>query len=104
MSAISTSSTPRAWSSVITRCQNFAPSVCSIQRPSTSLVPLRRDAEGEVDRLVPHHALVADLHPQRVEDDHRVAALERPLLPLAVTSSSTSSVTVLMQSGATSTW
>jgi len=31
--------TPRFLSSLITRSQNFAPSVCSIQMPSTSLRP-----------------------------------------------------------------
>jgi hypothetical protein len=37
--AIRTSLTPRFFGSVITRIQNFAPSVCSIQMPSTSLRP-----------------------------------------------------------------
>jgi hypothetical protein len=37
--AISTSSTPRFFSLVMTRSQNLAPAVCSIQRPRISLVP-----------------------------------------------------------------
>ena len=37
--AIRTSSTPRALSSFITRSQNFAPSVVSIQIPRISLRP-----------------------------------------------------------------
>ena len=40
-SATRMSSTPRLLSSVITRSQNPAPSVCSIQRPMTSLWPSR---------------------------------------------------------------
>jgi hypothetical protein len=40
------------------------------------------DAERQVDRLVADRALVADLHPQGVEDDQRVDRLERAILPL----------------------
>ena len=40
------------------------------------------DAERDVDGLVAHRALVADLDPQRVEEDQRVERLERPVLPL----------------------
>src|SRR4051812_20786028 len=40
--AISTSSTPRFLSSVMTRSQNLAPSVCSIHSPRISLVPSAR--------------------------------------------------------------
>src|SRR5215218_7656271 len=49
--AISTSSTPRLLSSVMTRSQNFAPSVCSIHSPRISLVPSAR-TEHHVDGLV----------------------------------------------------
>jgi hypothetical protein len=56
------SATPRFLSSVITFSQNFAPSVCSTQIPSTSFV--------------------ADLHAQRIEDHHGVQRIERPVLPL----------------------
>ena len=79
--AIRMSSTPRLRSSFITRSQNFAPSVCSIHRPRISLWPVGADAEREVDRLVAHRALVADLHPQRVEEHQRIERLERPVLP-----------------------
>ena len=34
-----------------------------------------------MDRLVADHALVADLDPDRVEEDQRVNRIERPLLP-----------------------
>jgi hypothetical protein len=37
--AIRMSATPRFLSSVMTRSQNFAPLVCSIQMPSTSFLP-----------------------------------------------------------------
>src|SRR5215203_4729726 len=40
--AISTSSTPRFLSSLMTRSQNLAPSVCSIHSPRISLVPSAR--------------------------------------------------------------
>src|SRR6476646_6429521 len=35
-----------------------------------------------IHRFVSHTPLIADLHPQRVEIDHRIAALQRPILPL----------------------
>jgi hypothetical protein len=38
-------------------------------------------AQGQVDRLVAHHRLFADLHAQRVEEDHRVHRLQRARLP-----------------------
>ena len=38
-------------------------------------------AEGEVNRLVAHHRLLADLHPQRIEEHHRIHRLERAALP-----------------------
>ena len=44
--------------------------------------PIGKDAERDVDRLVPHEALVADLHPDRVEKHQRVAGVERAPLPL----------------------
>ena len=40
--AISTSSTPRLFSSFMTRSQNLAPSLCSIHSPRTSFVPSGR--------------------------------------------------------------
>ena len=38
-------------------------------------------AQRQVDRLVAHHRVLADLHAQRVEEDHRVHRLQRPGLP-----------------------
>src|SRR6187200_1247871 len=35
----------------------------------------------DVDRLVPDEALISDLHPDRVEEDQRIAGLQRPALP-----------------------
>src|SRR3954454_1055799 len=39
------------------------------------------DAQGDVDRLVPHQPLVAHLEPERVEEDQRIGRLQRPRLP-----------------------
>jgi hypothetical protein len=39
------------------------------------------DAERDMDGFVADHALVADLHPDRVEKDERIDRIERPLLP-----------------------
>ena len=40
------------------------------------------DTDGQVRGLVRHHTVVADLADQRVQEDHRVDAFERPGLPL----------------------
>ena len=46
------------------------------------LVPLAIESQGQVDGLVLDHALVADLDPQRVEEDHGIsAASSGPILP-----------------------
>ena len=42
---------------------------------------VRQDSERDIDRLVAHEALVADLHPDGVEEDQRIAGVERPVLP-----------------------
>src|SRR5271166_3241563 len=42
-------------------------------------VPLH--AERQIHRLVAHHPVFADLHPQRVEEHHRIDRLQRPALP-----------------------
>ena len=42
---------------------------------------VRLNAEREVDRLVADEPLVPDLHPDRVEEDQRIAGVERPVLP-----------------------
>ena len=39
------------------------------------------DTQRNVDRLIADHALVADLDPDRVEENERVDRIERPLLP-----------------------
>jgi hypothetical protein len=46
-------------------------------------LPVSGDAEREVDGLVSADpaVLVADLHPERVEDHHRVDRVQRPRLP-----------------------
>ena len=48
--------------------------------PSTSLVPSAA-MHGQIYRFVPRPSLVADLHPQRVEIDPRIASFQRPILP-----------------------
>ena len=80
--AISTSSTPRFFSSFMTRSQNLAPSVCSIQRPRISFVPSGADAERDIDRLVADRPLVAHLDPDRIEEDQRIEGFQRPVLPV----------------------
>src|SRR3954452_21660834 len=84
--AVSTSSTPRFLSSVMTRSQNFAPAdpARSVSEAAVRdahrgglldpqaqdlLATVGPDAEGEVDRFVADGALIADLHPQRLEED-----------------------------------
>jgi hypothetical protein len=64
----------------MTRSQNLAPSVCSIQMQDL-LGSVRQDAERDVDRLVANEPIVADLHPDRVEEDQRIAGVERAVLP-----------------------
>jgi len=46
------------------------------------LAAVGTDTEGEVDRLVADRALVADLHPQGIEEHQGIDYLERPILPL----------------------
>ena len=45
------------------------------------LAAVGQDAQRQVDRLVAHHGVLADLHPQGVEEHHRVHRLQRPRLP-----------------------
>jgi hypothetical protein len=61
-------------------------------------VSLAVHAEREIHGLVPHGALVADLHAQRVEDDDGIHPVEKALLP-----ATPSSVITLMTLGAIST-
>src|SRR5215212_6810904 len=78
---IRTSSTPRFLSSFMTRSQNFAPSFLLEPQAQDLLAAIGPDAQGDVDRLVPDQPFVADLDPERVEEDQRVDRLQRPGLP-----------------------
>src|SRR5215204_4924635 len=74
---------PRFLSSFMTRSQNLAPSEVSIHRPRISFVPSAMTPSAIIDRLVADQAFIADLDPQRIEEDQRIHRLERPVLPLA---------------------
>src|SRR3954468_19475490 len=80
--AISTSSTPRFFSSVITRSQNLAPSVCSIHKPEDLLGAVRPHAQRDMHRLVAHRAFVAHFDPQGIEEDQRGQRLKGGPPPL----------------------
>src|SRR4051794_32169050 len=97
--ATSTSSTPRFFSSVMTRSQNFAPadparsvSEAAVRdahrgglldpEPEDFLATAGAHAELQVDGLVADRAFVPDLDPERVEEDQRVDRLQRPVPPL----------------------
>ena len=69
--------------------------------PSYQLRSICRDAKREIDSLVADQVFVADLDPDGVEENQRIARLERPVLPSAAVSS-TASVTVEIRSGDTS--
>ena len=47
------------------------------------LVALGIERQRDVDGLVVDQTLVADLHPQRIEEDDGIDAIERPVLPVA---------------------
>src|SRR5271168_5133007 len=79
--AIRMSPTPRVFSSFMTRSQNLAPSVCSIQMPRILLRAVGQDAQRDVDGLVAHETLLPDLDPDRVEKDEGEAGVERSVLP-----------------------
>jgi hypothetical protein len=49
--------------------------------PEHVLGPAPGDAEREGDGLALDGALVPDLDPEGIEQHHRIAALQRPLLP-----------------------
>lgn len=72
---------PRFLSSFCTLSQNLAPSVCSIQMPSTLLRAVRLDAQRDVHRLIADEPLVADLYTERVKEHQRIAGVERATLP-----------------------
>ncbi len=50
-------------------------------KPQDVLLARAGDADGQIHRLVANQAFVADLHPKRVEVNHRVQRLQRPVLP-----------------------
>src|SRR3954471_20885904 len=78
--AISTSSTPRFLSSVMTRSQNLPFGLLDPQAQDL-LGAIGPNPERDMDRLIADQSLVADLHPQRVKEDQRVDRLERAGLP-----------------------
>ncbi len=59
------------------------PGVRLLLEPQARHLPgaIGANAERDVDGFVTDHALVADLHPQGVEEDERIDRVERPLLP-----------------------
>src|SRR5690606_8767350 len=59
------------------------------------------DTQRDVDGLVADHPFVADLDPDRIEEDQRINRIEWPCCQVA-TSSRTASVTVEIRSGDTS--
>src|SRR4030088_1494538 len=79
--ATSTSSTPRFFSSFMTRSQQLAPSFCSSQRPKNFLGPVGAHTECDVHSFVADQAFIADLHAQGVEENQWVGRLQRPRLP-----------------------
>jgi hypothetical protein len=67
----------------MTLSQNFAPSVCSIQKAQNFFLAIGIESERDIDRLVLDEALIADLDPQGVQENDRVDGIERPVLPRA---------------------
>ena len=49
-------------------------------QPENFFLALTGERQGDIDRLVADQALVTDLDPQRVEKDHRVDPVARPVL------------------------
>src|ERR1700731_2513646 len=79
--AIRMSWVPRLRSSVITRSQNFAPSVCSIHSPRISFVARATHPKRQVYRPVVDHSFVADLYADRVEEHDGVGRFQPAALP-----------------------
>src|SRR5712692_7098104 len=79
--AISTSLTPR----VLTRGSSPRAELGALglldPQPQHLFLAVAVEGEGNVDRLVAHQPLVADLDPQRIEENHRIDRIERPALP-----------------------
>src|ERR1044071_1408685 len=78
--AISTSSTPRFFSSFMTRRQNLAPSFCSSQRPKISLVPSARTPSAICTALLRTRPS-SRIFTRGVEENQWVGRLQRPGLP-----------------------
>src|SRR4029077_14050324 len=78
--AIRMSWAPRFFSSFITRSQL---GTLGLLDPNAEdlLSAVRQDAKRDVDRLVAHEALVADLDPNGIEKHQWVVDIERPVLP-----------------------
>src|SRR5215213_1257581 len=51
-------------------------------QPQDLLLALAVEGERDINSLVAHQPFVADLDPQRVEKDHRVDRIKRPVLPV----------------------
>src|SRR5262249_43975376 len=49
--------------------------------PQHLLLAIAIEREGNINRLIAHQPVVADLDPQRVEKDYRIKRVERPVLP-----------------------
>ena len=80
--AMQTSWTPRFFSSVSTCSQNLAPSPPSpAHRPEDVAFPAHGDPDDDIDRLVADLP-VADLDHDRVDEDHRIDRVQRPVAPL----------------------
>ena len=99
--AIRISATPRAFRSLNTLSQNLAPSVCSIQIPSTSRVPSGRTPRARYTALLRTTASSRILT-RRASKKITGYIGSSGRLCQAVTSAMTSSVTLLMNSGDTS--
>lgn len=78
---INTSWTPRLASCAHTDAQNLAPSDAWTQIPVHVFDAVEVDTDRDVGMTVHDPVLVTDLDHQRVEVDHRVERLQRPVLP-----------------------
>jgi hypothetical protein len=75
------SRTPRCLRSVRTCIQNLAPLGLLKPHAEHVAVTVERDSQRQVAGAALHAAALADLQHQRVEEDHRVDVLKRPLRP-----------------------
>jgi hypothetical protein len=78
-----TSATPRDLSSDSTVSQNLLDSPVAAPDPHAKHVlrPVAVDSDSHIDGPVSDHS-IADLHHQRVDEDHRIHPIQRPGLPL----------------------